>query len=259
MAYRPACLLLAGMLVLAAPGSGAVETSDSVSRIESRLPGRLVPDLPLQLADGRSLRLTELAAGKPLLVTFFYRRCTGVCVPLLEWLRESVRSVGGLDADYRVLALSFDDADTAADLRAQAAALGLLDTAGWSFAVAERDAVAQLAGVLDFWYQPDPVTGQFDHPALVVAMDRGRVVDAIVGGPGGSRRLRSLVATLRGEFISAYPLPQQVPFRCLTFDPATGTMRLDWGMALLVLPALAAMAVVFVLFGPVARRRQRAC
>ena len=243
MAYRPACLLLAGMLVLAAPGSGAVETSDSVSRIESRLPGRLVPDLPLQLADGRSLRLTELAAG----------------TPLLEWLRESVRSVGGLDADYRVLALSFDDADTAADLRAQAAALGLLDTAGWSFAVAERDAVAQLAGVLDFWYQPDPVTGQFDHPALVVAMDRGRVVDAIVGGPGGSRRLRSLVATLRGEFISAYPLPQQVPFRCLTFDPATGTMRLDWGMALLVLPALAAMAVVFVLFGPVARRRQRAC
>lgn len=260
MAHRVARLLLcAGALALALPGYAAAVPPAGVSRFESRLSGRLVPDIPLQLADGRSVRLNELAAGKPLLVAFFYRRCTGVCVPLLEWLRESVGSAGGLATDYRVLALSFDDADTVADLRAQATALGLLDTTGWSFAVAERDAVVRIAGALDFWYRPDPVTGQFDHPALVVAIDRGRVVGAMLGSPGGNRRLRNLVATMRGEFIAAYPLPQQLPFRCLTFDPATGTMRLDWGMFLLVLPALAALAAVSVLFGPVVRRRQRVC
>src|SRR5690606_12239826 len=50
---------------------------------ESRLAGRAAPDIPLRLADGRTMRLSELADGKPLLITFFYRRCTGVCTPLL--------------------------------------------------------------------------------------------------------------------------------------------------------------------------------
>ncbi|WKZ13022.1 MAG: SCO family protein [Gammaproteobacteria bacterium] len=259
MRRRRVRLLAASVLALAVAAHASAAPAVGVSRFESHLSGRSVPDIALRLADGRSMRLSELAAGKPLLVTFFYRRCTGVCVPLLEWVRESARGVGGLGTDYRVLALSFDDADTVADVRAQAAALGLLETAGWSFAIAERDAVARIAGALDFWYQPDPVTRQYDHPALVVALDGGRVVDALLVSPGGSQRLRGMVSALRGTFIPTYPLPQQTPLRCLSFDPVTGAMRMDWGMLLLVFPALAAAAAVSLLFVPAARRRRQFC
>lgn len=252
---RGPCGALAALVALALAAPCAIPApADGVSRAERRLVDRAVPDIPLRLADGRSLRLSALADGKPVLVTFFYRRCTGVCTPLLEWVRDAVREVGGLGTDYRVLALSFDDADTVADLRAQAQAIGVLDAAHWSFAIAERDALARVAGAVDFWYRRDPATGQYDHPALVVALDRGRVVRAMLGGPGRTDRFRELVWELRGVFVPAYRLPGQTPLACVTFDPRTGTTRLDWGLALLALPGLAAMGAALGVFsGP--RRR----
>lgn len=225
-----------------------------VSRAESRLIARAVPDIPLRLADGRSVRFSDLARDRPILVTFFYRRCSGICTPLLAWVRDAVREVGGLGVDYRVLSLSFDDADTVADVRAQAEAFGLLHAAGWSFAVAERDAVAQIAGALDFWYRRDPVTRQFDHPGLVVAVDGGRVVRAFVGDPGGGGRLRSMVWELRGNFIPFYRIPGQTALGCLAFDPRTGVTRLDWGLLLLALPAAAALGGALVVFSARASR-----
>lgn len=245
--------LAAVILGLAAP-CGASAAADGVSRAESRLMARAVPDIPLRLADGQNTRFSDLARGKPVLVTFFYRRCSGICTPLLAWVRDAVREVGGLGVDYRVLSLSFDDADTVADVRAQAEALGLLKTAGWAFAVTERDAVAQMAGALDFWYRRDPVTRQFDHPGLVVAIDDGRIVRAFVGDPGGVGRLRSMVWELRGSFIPVYKVPGQTALGCLAFDPQTGATRLDWGLLLLVLPAAAALVAAGYIFSAAAFR-----
>ncbi len=252
-------LVALAMLTLALAAPCAVPAAaDGVSRAESRLVDRAVPDIPLRLADGRTTRLAALAGDRPLLVAFFYRRCAGVCTPLLEWVRDAVREVGGLGADYRVLALSFDDADTVADLRAQARAIGVLGSPHWSFAIAERDAVAQVAGAVDFWYRRDPATGQYDHPALVLALDRGRVVRAMLGAPGGSDRFRELVWELRGAFIPFYRVPGQTPLACIAFDPRTGATRLDWGLALLALPALAAVGAALVTFAGAGRHRRAA-
>ncbi len=230
--------------------SAAVPSGDvGLSRAESRLADRVVPDIQLQLADGRTLRVSELAADQPLLVTFFYRRCTGVCTPLLEWVRDSAAEVGGLGADYRVLALSFDDADTVADLQAQAQAIGVAGSPHWSFAVAEREAVARVAGALDFWYRRDPQSGQYDHPALVLGLADGRVVRALLGGPGDERRMRELLWELRGVFIPSYRVPGQTALSCTSFDPRTGQTRLDWGLALLALPGVAAIGAALTVFG----------
>lgn len=248
--------VLTALALTLAAACGAATPPLGVSRAEHRLVERAVPDIPLRLADGRALRMSDLAAGKPLLVAFFYRRCTGVCTPFLEWVRDAVRETGGLGTDYRVLALSFDDADTVADVRAQAETLGLAQAAGWSFAVAERAALARVTGALEFWYRRDPTTGQYDHPALLVGLDRGRVVRALVGGPDGRERLRAMVWELRGNFIPFYKVPGQTPLACLAFDPDTGKTRLDWGLLLLVLPALAAIGAALAVFlAPVRWRR----
>lgn len=53
------------ILSLAAQGA-----APGVSVQESRLIDRAVPDIPLQLADGRSVQISELWRDRPLLVTF---------------------------------------------------------------------------------------------------------------------------------------------------------------------------------------------
>ncbi len=239
--------------VHAAPDAAAAAQA-SAARAEGRLAGRVVPDIPLTLADGRRVQLSELWRDKPLLVTFYYRRCAGVCMPFLEWVRDAVRTVGGLGSDYRVLALTFDDAETVGDLRAQAAALGLLEASDWSFAVAGKDEVARVAGALDYWYRLDPATRQYDHNSLLVGIDRGRVVRALLGTPSGSQRFRELVWELRGSFVSVYRVPGRTLLRCLSFDPLSGKARLDWGLLLLVLPAFAAVALALATFAGAARR-----
>lgn len=253
---RGALAALAGALILSLlpiPGAMAAESAvlpsqPGTARAESRLAGRVVPDIPLTLADGRQLQLSELWRDKPLLVTFYFRRCVGSCTTFLEWVRDAVRAVGGLGSDYRVLALTFDDSETTTDLRAQAAALRLLDAPDWSFAIASKEDVARFAGALEFWYSYDAATRQYDHNSLLVGIERGRVVRALLGTPQGHARLRELVWELRGSFVSVYRVPGRTLLGCVAFDPVTGQMRLDWGLLLLVLPAIVAISLALLLF-----------
>lgn len=218
------------------------------ARAESRLTGRIVPDIPLTLADGRRVQISELWRGKPLLVTFYYRHCAGSCQPFLSWVRDAVTSVGGLARDYRVLALTFDDRETTADLHAQAAAFDLLDAPGWTFAMSSREDVARLADALEFRYRYDPTTSQYDHTSLLVGIDKGKVVRALLGTPEGNARFRELVWELRGRFLPTYRVPGRTLLGCVTFDPVSGRMRLDWGMLLLILPAVTAISLALLLF-----------
>lgn len=249
------CGVLAALACAPALAATGAAGADEVgaARAESRLAGRAVPDIPLTLADGRRVQLAELWRDKPLLVTLYYRRCAGICMPFLEWVRDAVRAVGGLGSDYRVLALTFDAAETTADLRAQAAALGLLASPEWSFGVAGKDAVARVAAALDYGYRLDPATQQYDHNSLLVGVDRGRVVRALLGTPSGTQRLRELVWELRGSFVSVYRVPGRTLLRCLSFDPLTGKTRLDWGLLLLVLPAFGALGLALATFAGAAR------
>lgn len=241
--------IAAGLLaIMVATASVSGERPEAVSPAESRLLNRSIPDIPLQLADGRTVTMSSLWQDKPLLVTFFYGRCHGICIPFLAWVRDAVHNGGGLGRDYRILALSFDEQDTVADLRGQASALGLTKAPDWLFAVTEREAIARITGALDFWYRLEPATGQYDHSALLVAINEGRVVGALLGGPGYADRFRDLGWELRGQFIPYYKVPNQSPWRCFSFDPASGRLHMDWGMLILGLPTLTTMTLTLGLF-----------
>lgn len=251
---RRAALLLAlllGPLLAAAQAAQVPQLSQlPASRAEARIEGRALPALPLRLADGSAHMLSELGRDQDLLLTFFYRRCAGVCVPFLQWVRDATREVGGLGDDYRVLALSFDEADTVADLQAQAASLDLQDHPDWTFAVTDAQSLARTAAALDFWYRRLAGSDQYDHGSLLVAIRDGRVLRVISGAPGQTQRLRELVWELRGKFVPYYASDEAPALRCIEFDPRSGALRLDWGMVLLVAPALAALAATLVVFRP---------
>lgn len=231
---------------LGAPASNLFQT-------EASLVNRTVPDVELHLEDGRLTRLSALWSDRALLLTLFYRRCTGTCEPLLLSVRDAVGRTGGLGTEYRILGLSFDASDTAEDMRAQARALDLANAHDWKFAVASASDVQRISDALGFWFRRDPATGQFDHPTLLVAIRNGRIVRALAGYPLSRERLLELVWELRGRFVPYYEIPGQSTLRCFEYDPRTGALRPDWGMLLLLVPGISAVTAGVGVFMP--RRR----
>lgn len=245
-----AAALLLAILAFGVDAQAVDPAAIPTARAEARLSGREVPDIPLTLADGRQTTLAELGRSGPLLVTFFYRRCSGMCTPFLQWIDDATTAVGGLGKDYRVLALSFDEADTVGDLRAQARAFGLLQHPDWHFAVTGHADLARITGALDFWYREMEGSDQFDHGSLLAAVRDGRVIRALTGGPGQTQRLRELIWELRGRIAPYYAIEGGPAVRCVDFDPVTGRSRLNWSIVLLVLPALCSLFAAAWAFRP---------
>ncbi|OFW28730.1 MAG: hypothetical protein A3G76_09635 [Acidobacteria bacterium RIFCSPLOWO2_12_FULL_65_11] len=249
-------VIIVGLLAtLACCGAELAQAADLQSslRNEVRLVDRRLPDMPLRLGDGRVVQLSSLWRDTPLLVTFFYQRCTGTCIPSLRLIRDAVQQVGGLGRDYRVLALSFDDVDTVADMRLQADAMELASDPNWFFAVAAGKNVAQITSELDFGYWRDPSTGQYVHESLLVAVDQGRVIRALLGYPIPLSRFRELAWELRGSFVPYYEVPGERLLRCFEFNPRTGGFRPDWGLLLLLAQGVTAIAVALTVFNRPAR------
>ena len=229
--------LLPAALLLALSTATAAAQSDlrSAPPDEDRLIGVAVPDITLTTATGERVALSAVGGGQPLLVTFVFTRCAGVCSPFLRSWRAADRSVSRPSAFHR-LVLSFDPRDSAADMAMLAHHLELARDATWTFALAAPADVRRLAAAAGFWYDWDEERQQYDHPAMLAGIRDGRVLRLLVGGVVTSGRLDELVREISGEFVPSYPLPGRVRFRCVQYVAATGRVALDWGFALLLVP-----------------------
>jgi len=224
---------------------------------EDRYIYKRIPDVSVTTASGVQ-SLSSIWRDKPLLLTMVFSRCAGVCSPFLRSLNSAISDAGGLGAHYRVLVLSFDPQDTVADIETMAATLGVKSNADWIFGVASPSDIKRLAAVTGFWFQWDQASEQYDHPSVVVAIDRGQVVRMLAGASVPSASLREVVQELRGKFVASYALAGKVAFRCFEYDPHSGRYTLDWGLALMLLPgmcAILATAWVFA-FLPSSRRKR---
>jgi protein SCO1 len=130
-------------------------------------PGAARERLPQLLADGHSVTLVE----------FFYTRCQTVCLSLGATFQQYQAA---LQADPRaavkLLSISFDPRDSAADLRDYAARMHA-DPAHWRFV---RGAGAAQTAALLSAFQVTVVPaghGDFEHNAALLVVDRrGRLV-----------------------------------------------------------------------------------
>jgi len=223
---------------------------------EERLLNAAVPDIWLTTTSGMRVSLSQIASGKPILLTFVFTRCVGVCSPFLMTWRAADRAVGRQDK-YRRVVLSFDPRDTTADLLVLRQHLALKEHDDWTLAIGDPDDVRRLAAAIGFWWDWDQSRQQFDHPAMLAGIRDGRVVRLLVGGSVTSARLDELVREVSGEFVPSYPLPGRVPFRCVQFDAATGRITLDWGFGLLLVPVFTTSIATFAMFAAGARSRRR--
>jgi len=224
---------------------------------EDRYVYNKIPDILIRTHTG-SEDLASLWREKPVLLTMIFARCGGVCSPFLRSLNSAISDAGGLGADYRVVVLSFDPRDGVPEMEMMAEELGVKSNGNWIFAVASSPDIERLATATGFWFQWDPARQQYDHPSVVVAIDRGKLVRLLAGASLPSTSLRETLQELRGKFVDSYALADKVAFRCFEYDPNSGRYTFDWGLVLVLLPATAALlATVWVFFLlPSSRRKE---
>lgn len=235
-------LVLTAWVPGAAPGPEAVPRPD-----EGTVVGRSLPDIGIELADGKKTSLSALGEKRPLILTLVFSRCAGVCSPFLRTIRSVADDVGGVSVDYDFLVLSFDSRDTAEEMGLMAEYVGAGRRAGWNFGVAGREDIGRLAGALGFQFRWSEEAQQFDHPAVLVAMRDGRVLRMVTGGAVSHARFREVVSELRGDFVPIYPTMADVRFRCFEFGP-DGVARPSWGMLIVAYPAMVTALITGAIF-----------
>ena len=216
-----------------------------------------IPDIEIHAAGTASTRLSTIWQSQPVLLTMIFTRCAGVCSPFLRSLKTAAADAGGLGRDYRIVVLSFDPSDTGADMLGLADSLGVKADPGWIFGVARAADVRRLATASGFWFEWNPSLQQYDHPSLVVAIDRGRLVRLLAGADVPNASLREVVQELRGKFVGSYALTGKVAFRCFEYDPNSGRYSLDLGLLLMLVPAIFAVLTVIWAFFLVPAERKR--
>ena len=212
-----------------------------------------LPDIAVDLGDGHKRALSSLWQQRPLLVTFVFTRCAGVCSPFLRALRSVSADARGAGTDYDFLVLSFDTRDTTNEMSALSQFTGTSGQNGWHFGLAAPEDIERLTRAVGFKYQWNAASQQFDHPASLVAIREGKVIRLLTGGAISPARFREVLSELRGDFVPIYPAVADTRFRCFEFS-ADGVLRPSWGLLILVYPALMALSLTAAVF-LLARRR----
>lgn len=209
-----------------------------------------VEDIELITLNG-DFHISNFYEKTPLIVLPIFSRCSGVCYPLLQQLKNTLKTEHPTEK-YRILVLSFDPHDSLQQLKQISTAYGLSENENWIFAISP-EASNWLASI-GFDSKWDSKKQQFDHDALIVGINQhGYIVKKMIGLDRTSD-LKEMFKAIHNEFILSYPLPQSnTIFSCFNFNPITGKKSFSWGIAILILPAL--ITVSFIGFCVIFKKR----
>ncbi len=214
-----------------------------------------IPDVMIHTSTGVSVPLTAFCKEKPTILTFAYSRCAGICYPFLFLLRDNVPSGDDAQKAYRVLVLSFDLNDTRADMADMAGLLRSPQTSNWYYGTMDTSDILRLTSAVGFRFTVDTVTGQIDHPPIVVGINRGGKIVRILKDPSlNPGMLWQVYREIEGDFVPVYRERSRTLVSCFNYDPRQGGLRASWGFLLLYTPVLLGALILWLVFH---RRKSR--
>jgi len=229
---RRALTFLGLVMLLARPTFGTVESRPAPPWRDVGIDQRLGETLPLDLRfrdeRGRDVRLGDLFAQRPVILTFAYSDCPMLCPIVLNGLVATLRTLPlEMGRDYDVVTVSIDPKETPHDALgkknvyvnryARAGAIG-----GWRFLTGEADAIASLTAAAGFRYVYERRIDQYAHAAGIVVVAPGaKIARYFYGVEFSARDLRlGLVEASEGRIGT---LADQILLLCYHYDPETGT------------------------------------
>lgn len=249
---KEAIILLLGLSFFVLPGLAQSNTSntDLILQEEARYQYKNIPDIEVALTNGKKVFLSELGSDKPLLITLFFKDCTGACSPFLHSLKTEIDMLGGLGEDYHVLSLSFDPKDTLEELASYAEQFGIRpDNPWWHVGKASIKDTERISSAIGFWYKLDPKSLQFDHPTMIAAVRGDKIIRVLLGAVVSRPRFQEMIGELKGRFVPFYTSPgDKTIFRCLQVNELTQEVSLNWGLLMLLFPGVAAIGIAVLLF-----------
>jgi protein SCO1/2 len=223
--------------------------------LDQRLNEQVPLDLEFRDEAGRSVRLGDYFAGRPVILVLAYYRCPMLCTQVLNGLVDGLRGIP-LDAgsDFQVVTVSFDPREqpelAAAKKQSYVESYGRPGAAaGWHFLTGQEPAIAALARAVGFRYTYDPKLDQFAHVSgLMVLTPHGTIARYFYGISHPPRDLRLALVEASANQIGS-PV-DRVLLLCYDYDPATGKytlmalnlVRLGGGVTLLVLGSFLLLA-----------------
>lgn len=235
---RVAALLV--LLLLPAGKAWSYELPDEAAFLLKSVSNITVTD-----ADGQSQPLYQPGNKRALVICPVYTKCPMACSIITAGLKKAVQKAGGLGDWYTILTLTFDTADTEHDLR-KFERRWKMDGQNWKCVRTDPQSLQALLGSMDYHYDYDSVSGQYDHPNVIIVLTpSGRISRYLFGMEPKGRDLR--IATLEanqersklntGFFNSIYT-------RCFSYDAKSGTYKVDWGFILQTMAGLLMVLIV---------------
>ncbi|QDS92632.1 hypothetical protein FF011L_13790 [Roseimaritima multifibrata] len=224
--------------------------------VEQHLGVNLPLDLEVTDSEGKTARLAEYFDGKrPVIVTLNYSDCPVLCSVQLNALTRSLNELNlRLGDDFQILTVSIDpDESTERISETKALYVGQVteqpDVAqAWHFATAEQSVITELTDTLGFKYRLDPVSKQFNHPAMLAFVTPNGEISNYslrIDFPAEDLK-RSLIAAGEGEIGS--PVDQIVMW-CFSYDPNLGKYTAE-AWKLMRLGGLLTVVIVLVALIP---------
>lgn len=186
-----------------------------------------IADVKVMTVDGQWTTLSSLFKGKPILISPIYTRCPKACSVITAGLESSIAELGKPGEDFTVVTFSFDPADQAEDLQTFANRWEM-DNNNWRIVGSDSVGIQTLLSSLDFHYDFDSVSGQYDHPNIVIMLSTsGRIMQYIYGMSPKPRDLKLAALNAKREQ-TTLGVVEGLYLKCFQYNPATKTYMVDW-------------------------------
>ena len=194
--------------------------------VDEKLGAAVPRDLVFRNQDGAAVRLGDVLAGGPAILTLNYYTCPMLCPLTLRNLLSAATAVRGisLDRDYRIVTVSIDPGERPGTAHARAGEMhalmtGVRDPASrWPFLIGNEKAVEALTGAVGFRYRK--VGAEFAHPDVsIVLTPDGRVSRYLYGIAQDPKDLKLALIEAAGGRIGESEVLNRALLYCFHYDP----------------------------------------
>ena len=214
---------------------------------EKKFLAQKVANIEVFDAQGNKFPLYSLIGNKPLIISPVYTKCRSLCGVISNGVQNAVNGLGTLGKDFNMVSFSFDSSDNKDDLAAYQTRWDM-DGVKWRTLSASQEEIQRLMNSIDFHYEYNPETKEFNHPSFLVVLTPSGKISRYIYGINPSKRDLELSLIEASAEKTRPGLIKGFYLRCFGYDPITKTYKMDWRFIISTTAGLLIIGIVTGIF-----------